>query len=104
MAMIRAAIYWAHVMSRLWAKPLAPQILIGVPKSSIVYPGFRVTELGLREVKPYTQGHTARWELYRYGASMYRFQDVVLWVLFSLEGPEVRGALRLSLVGGSCLD
>lgn len=87
MAMIRPAIYWARVMSRLWAKPLAPQILIRVPKSSIVYPGFQVTELGLREVTPHTQGHTASWELYPYGARMYRFQELFSGFSLALRGP-----------------
>lgn len=56
--------YWAHVMSKLRAQPLAPQTSVRVPKRTIVYPGFQVTELGLREVKPFTRDHTASGELH----------------------------------------
>lgn len=91
MAMMRAAISWAHVMSRLWAKPSAPQILIRVPKSSVVCPGFQVTELGLREVKPHTQGRTAQLGAVPIWSQHVQVPRAVLWVLLSLEGPEVRG-------------
>lgn len=97
-AMIRVTIYWAHVMSRLWAEPLAPpQILIRVPKSPIVYPGFQVTELGLREVKPHTQGHTASWDWHQRGASSYRCQDLSSGLSSALGGTPPR------LLGGSHL-
>lgn len=55
-------------MSKLRAKPLAPQTSVRVPKRIIVYPGFQVIGLGLRGVRPYTQDHTASGELHQHAA------------------------------------
>lgn len=63
-------------MPKLGVKPLAPQTSVRVPKRTIVYPGFQVTELGLREVKPHTQDHRASGELHQHASILCRCVDL----------------------------